>query len=405
MASNIRRCRNASEEISAAAEIIGGNEDLVVEILLRLPAKSLIRLNSVSKTWLSLISGYRFSILWQQHQRQPKISGLFFTSRYRYDIKYIPPMHIIKSESDCDCNINSTNGGEYNSLALIRDMDTTKIIDSCNGLILICCLFKPDYDSRTYHVYNPTTKQFSTDLHRPFPQTNFDLLYLTFDPLKSLQYKVVWLQKLVHEVDVVEEYWWFQIHIYSSKTNEWKPSGHPFLAPLRVNFRNGVYCNGSIHWITDPLKELGSLYFDVHQERLCPLQFPPFWDPFKFQHFGESRGHLHLVEHSRDIFKFDVFEMERDYSKWLFKYHVDLDTMDDLGSHLKCGGHKFYVLSLTLGENDEEDSFMLLLEFHMNTIIFCNLKDNIFKKLLDVNTRQRCSSWRAHRCIETLFPV
>ncbi|XP_059664250.1 F-box protein At5g07610-like [Cornus florida] len=423
MASKNRRCRNAlplgrSEEISTAAEFNNGNEDLVVEILLRLPSKSLIRFKSVSKSWFSLISSHRFSLLLcqLQHQRHPKISGLFFTCRSRTEIKYIPLM-------DSSCN---SNGGECKSPAQFPDFSAggdscndfsgggdryryiygmvTPIVDSCNGF-LFCCFTKRGRYS--YHIYNPSTKKFTT-LPWPFFRTTFsaELAYLAFDPLKSPHYKVVYLQRLPSEDKLVNLY---QIHIYSSKTNEWwRPFDDPFSAPT-VDFENsGVYCNGSIHWISICAGQT-SIYFDVEQERLCPMLSPPFRIAYKFRHFGESRGHLYLTEYSDTMFNVEVSDMESDYSKWSLKYRINLNSMVDFVSQEMIVRGEVSVLSLIHGKDGD---VFLVLFVGTNMIISYNIKDNSFKKLHDVAHYPGSSfvllysnHCGVHRYIETLFPV
>ncbi|KAA8535691.1 hypothetical protein F0562_030694 [Nyssa sinensis] len=68
-----RRTVTKWPENTSAAAAIAGNDDLLVEILIRLPAKSVLRFRSVSKRWLSLISDPRFSLIWSK----PKsVSGL-----------------------------------------------------------------------------------------------------------------------------------------------------------------------------------------------------------------------------------------------------------------------------------------------------------------------------------------
>ncbi|XP_059627097.1 F-box protein At5g07610-like [Cornus florida] len=188
---------------SAAAEIIGSNHDLVMEILLLLPPKSLLRFKSISKTWFSLISDRTFCILWQQRKQShdhPKISGLFYTCKSRTEIKYIP----LKETDDV---------GKSKSLERFPNMYpiNTTIIHSCNGLLL-CCLKKPGYSPRSYQVYNPTTKQFRS-LPWPFSRTSYpaDPLYLAFDPSKSLHYKVVLLQRIPHKYK--KDNYLYQIHI------------------------------------------------------------------------------------------------------------------------------------------------------------------------------------------------
>ncbi|XP_059667755.1 F-box protein At5g07610-like [Cornus florida] len=440
MASHFKRChrnnsqRPSSAQISvtvaaAAAEIIGSNADLVVEILRRLPVKSLLRFRSVSKPWLFLISSHRFSLLHllqQQHPQfvDPKISGLFLSNRYFPEfIRYIPLIHTDLKKNRCNSSTSINNGGDENkSLAfLFPDMNTTTttiIEDSCCGLLLICCETKQSNSCNrwSYHVCNPTTKQFST-LPWPFTRTRShppDYLYLVFDPLKSPHYKVVLLQSSLKGCYLC------QVHIYSSETHAWRgpyPNIGYHQLPCNVRLSSGVYCNGSIHWISFfPLPHNASLYFDVDQERFCPMPSPPYRpDAFKFWHFGESRGHLHIIDYIDGTgFNFNISEMEIDYSKWSLKYRVNLNSiMVDLASKelMVVRPDTVRVLRLIHGEDDGDVFLVLFIDTTM--IISYNIRDNTFKKLDDVanhpvSLRIPVSShrwWRVHRCIENLFPV
>ncbi|XP_059664258.1 F-box protein At5g07610-like [Cornus florida] len=393
MGSNISCRQKPSEEISsAAAEVIGGNEDLLIEIFLRLPAKSVIPLKLVSKTWLSLISSHHFSLLWHRYRRN-KISGIFFNSGLKTEIKYIPLI---------EYNSNSNGGESKSSLVVVPNMQT-RILHSCNGFLL--CV---DSLSGNYQVYNPTTKQFSflpkPSFHSTGDNSLFScanivdrLLYLSFDPLKSLHYKVVLLHEIVHRL--------YEIHIYSSETRAWWTpfdDSNPFSAPVVLNINNGVYCNGSIHWFSLSSKAT-SMYFDVDQHRFCPMPSPLYEAPYNCRHFGESRGHLHLTEHT-NYGCFNISQMESDYSKWSLKYRVELDAMDDFVSHQKIWPNVVYVLSLIHGE----DGDVFLVRFLGSNIIFSyNIKDNTIKKLNDEGFGDEffLFNGHVHSCIETLYAV
>ncbi|XP_059669473.1 F-box protein At5g07610-like [Cornus florida] len=427
MASHFKRCRwnnaqrsSSADQISvavAASEIIGCNADLVVEILRRLPPKSVLRFKSVSKAWLSLISSSRFCLLhWQQQHPQshdPKIAGLFLTGKYGSEfIKYIPLIH---SELKNGCNsstitINAEDVKQSLS-AHFPDITSTVIEDSRNGFVLLY-LVQKHQNRMSYHVYNPTTKKLRT-----LPGLFYlsDSLYMIFDPLKSPHYKVV-LLKTILNCGAYSCY----VHIYSSQTHAWRAAQpnigdhHPFRAPLSVHFGDGVYCNGSIHWISfSQLSQQPSLYFDVDQERFCPMPSAPF-QPVTVQrwYFGESRGHLHLIEYCDGTgFNANIFEMESDYSKWSLKYRVRLNSMmnDLIASKPEMVVHPetLTVLGLIHGEDDGDVFLVIFVDPTM--IISYNIKDNTFKKLDDVASLPVSSpprpSWRVQRNIENIFPI
>lgn len=132
--------------------------------------------------------------------------------------------------------------------------------------------------------------------------------------------------------------------------------------------------------------------FDVDNEqiRVMPIPLiPEEWSERRFRYFGESRGHLHLVEiYGSLTIQFCVYEMERDYSGWFPKYQVDLSSvvapypemrMKRLNPmHLHY--YSFSILCI-VEEEDDEKSYLVL---HIpKKVIRYNFKDRSFKMLHD----------------------
>ena len=74
---------NKSSSQNTTSEIIAHNDDLLIQILEKLPIKPLTKFKSVSKHWLSLISDPQFS----RRLVSTSVSGLFISSHStgRYD--------------------------------------------------------------------------------------------------------------------------------------------------------------------------------------------------------------------------------------------------------------------------------------------------------------------------------
>ncbi|KAJ0099785.1 hypothetical protein Patl1_20714 [Pistacia atlantica] len=150
-----------------------------------------------------------------------------------------------------------------------------------------------------------------------------------------------------------------RIEIYSPETGPWRLSGGTFTGPTDTNFNRGVFWKGAIHWICPS----GTcFYFNVDEEKLRDMPMPPIpeeWDERRRSSFGESGGHLHLIEnYGPGGTVFNVLEMERDYSGWFVKYKVDL-----------------------FGEENDEDSY-LVVQIPKKVIRY-NFKDQTFKKIHD----------------------
>ncbi|XWS47701.1 hypothetical protein CRYUN_Cryun13aG0006700 [Craigia yunnanensis] len=314
---------------SSSADMIATNDDILTLILLYLPLKSLLKFEPVSKHWLSLITDPRFS---PKHNSRT-ISG-FFVLRLLGQTK--AEYYFI------DLSPNPSRA-PFRTLTFVDDPSGIRILQSCNGLML-CCSFRANHPETNCYIYNPITKQ-CTDCDANLPDH-------------------------------------YQIEIYSSRTGHWRPSGCTFAAPNNVQLKNGVFWNGAINWLSD---WGGTLCFDVEEERIRDMPMPSVnGDVRLYRYFGESGGHLHLIEiYGSDNLLFDVYEMERDYSGWLVKYQVDLNPIAAAFPKMARGyvdpidlhSYAFSILYVVHEETDE-DSFLVL---HLpNKAVRYNFMDSSF---------------------------
>ncbi|KAL3650397.1 hypothetical protein CASFOL_006800 [Castilleja foliolosa] len=336
-------------EAQSSAQITASIDDLLTAIFLRLPIKSLLRFELVSKHWHSLITNPTFRRL---HNPNPA-TGLFLhclSYRARPWIEYFP-FSGLKSKPP------------LRKLKFAKDSSGIKIVHSCNGLLL-CSSFKARDHNRKYYVHNPTTNKFlvlpKLDIQSGV-SSKIRGMSLAFDPAKSPYYKVVSVQ--VYGLDYGE--YKYQIEVYSSDTGSWRKCCKTSKA--RVNFENGVYWNGSIHWTSNGIRG-DSLYFNTNNQKLGIMPTPPFgWDCINNYYFGESSDHLHYVKVNGPGLKFDVYEMRRDYSEWFVKYNVDLSSIvsaypEMIRSYIRPTSSSYYaflIFAMVRGEKDE-DSFLVL---------------------------------------------
>ncbi|KAK9931542.1 hypothetical protein M0R45_018816 [Rubus argutus] len=364
------------------------HQDLIIEILLRLPVKSLLRFKCVSKQWLSLISDPHF-----RHNRRSLSSSGVILCRTTDLIHHI--------------SLNRSNSDPpFTSLSFIDDSAGIKILQSSHGLLLCCSLYKLG-KHRSYYICNPSTKQFTILPTDGSGSTTILGVYLVFDPTKSPHHQVVCI-RICSSASYS-----YQIETYSSETRNWRLSGPPLVAPFDMVFDNGVLWNGAIHWISPTG---ASVCFDIGQERLGSMPSLPSnekWSRRRFRYFGESGGHLHLIEiYGSGTTQFQVFEMERDYSSWLPKYNVDLAQVVDafpemVRNYLDPSESPLYAFSLLFVQEDEEDSFLLLHIF--GKFVSYSLRNRTFNELgsicTETNTAFQIGCFHAHQFSETLAGV
>jgi hypothetical protein len=172
--------------------------------------------------------------------------------------------------------------------------------------------------------------------------------------------------------------------------------------PSTGNFLPGVYCNGSINWLS---RFCWLVHYDIDAGRYGVV------DEFCGDNrsverdcicFGECGGNLHLIQvYSSGLNQFDVLEMARDYSGWSVKYRVDLNPMRVAFPEIHAGYYPFLFVHV---EENEKENPSLLLHIPYKVISY-NLRDKSFKKLCDLVTSSQVG-WRdAYHYMETLACV
>ncbi|KAD4982818.1 hypothetical protein E3N88_19489 [Mikania micrantha] len=360
--------------------LIGSNDDILIEILLRLPVTSILRFKSVSKHWLWLLSHTRFTLM---HDNLSKSPGLFVHNMY------------------VSFDAENRNTPPFRSLDFYFDLRGIRILQSCNGLLL--CYSDRGYGK--YYVFNPTTKQIAiipSVLGGQYARSTIRFMGLAFHQTDCVHYKVV----CIRGVDSAGEL--FQIQIYSSDTGKWKISNETFSANTWFTF--GVYWNGGIHWAPACRNPL---YFKLMDEQLRKLPLPAtsgdYCDGAIPMYFGESRGHLHLVdtdEHENRL-HLNVYEMMMDHSGWFVKYEVRLDELPGAFPEMIHNHHhpsspfyyEFDVFDVVRCEK-EEDTFMVIRI--PGKIIKYNVVDKSFKEIYNLTNYNYLPYDNVHRYTETI---
>lgn len=376
---------SSDQDNPSSVDKVFSDQDLLTLILLRVPIKKLICIQTVSKLWFYLINNPRFSRL-RESNPTPSASALFLQHNVT---NYNVPNDILFVPLDQDHHHEQTIISPFRTypfeLASELYVSKLRILDSCAGLLLCAsCPYLVSGSDQKYYIYNPTTNQLTT-----LPQRSDDYpraAFLAFDPSKSPHYKVFICVGLISD----DQRRLKQFHTYSSETGSWSPSSQPITAftPVYssdINYENSVYCNGRIHWITE---SSACFYFDLDRQRLETMPSPPIglrFDPTRRTiHIGESQNHVYVTEIYASHNSLTVYQMKSDYSGWFLKYDVDLSPVAQVFPQMKeAAPDDVYLLSLVTKENFEEDSFLVL---HIpGKAIHYNLVDRSFKGICDIS--------------------
>ncbi|KAL3532591.1 hypothetical protein ACH5RR_006112 [Cinchona calisaya] len=122
-------------------------EDLIIEIFLRLPAKSLIRLRCLSKFWLSIIASSKFI---RMHSYQTLKTGCTSSS----------DIFIGSSRSNCSIVDLNDSDSDYTTAKKINIIEkcAVNIVGCCRGIICFV-VFNHRRDALNLIMWNPSTRE------------------------------------------------------------------------------------------------------------------------------------------------------------------------------------------------------------------------------------------------------
>lgn len=240
-------------------------EELIVEILCRLPVKTLLRCIVLSKSWYDLIKTPNF-IATHLHKTLSSDDHRLF-------------LHRLYGNNDETFRLYFDNNdfGEY--MTPHPPCDTKKhlhVAGSCNGLI---CLFRDDFShgfgyGYRFILWNPSIRK---SILLPSPHFIFANNFLRcrnftgfgFDPTTQ-DYKVLRIMNLL-----VDDWIHFRADVYSLNSNSWKDITD-IVPRYRVHESvTPAFVNGALHWIaTENNYRNFIMVFDVRDDVFREMMLP-----------------------------------------------------------------------------------------------------------------------------------
>ncbi|KAL8205057.1 hypothetical protein R6Q57_010680 [Mikania cordata] len=228
-------------------------DDIILEILARLPIKSLFRTKCVCKLWYKLASHKSFIHAYNQ-----------------LSVKNV--MVLVESSTSSLILIDNKRGVSEVSLDFIKDR--VKIRASCNGLL--CCSSVPD--KGVYYVCNPMTREFKLlprSRERPvtrfYPDGEATLVGVSCDLLRN-RYDVVLAG--YHRMFGHRPEGKLICSVFDSESKKWRKyvsdqDDHGF---THMNRNQVAFINGSLHWMTQSFAYILvlDLNLDVWRRILLP---------------------------------------------------------------------------------------------------------------------------------------
>uniref|UniRef100_A0ACD5Y4J5 Uncharacterized protein n=1 Tax=Avena sativa TaxID=4498 RepID=A0ACD5Y4J5_AVESA len=320
----------AAAEVPAeetAAELL--TDDLVLEILSRLPARSVHRFKCVSPSWCDLISDPA------NRKKLPQtIAGFLYDTFNSEDF----PLN--------DFNFASVSTGAAPtvdpSLPFLPQEKYKYIahLDTCNGLLLCLAYMVPsssaDEDAEPeshYMVCNPATERW-VDLpaHPNVPLDSQIFTRLAFDPQVSSHFHVLRFNRTDHEDYITG------VDIYSSQTGAWNHRESKLVEKFNLYFGiTSVFCHGMLHllgWLHPMSDNKDNLLIALDMEGHVWKTIRVPSDGMSFGTIGLSQGCLHYAATKKEgdtslDSKISAVWCMKDYEskKWVLKHTVSSDDL------------------------------------------------------------------------------
>lgn len=238
-----RRCEKS--ELTMEPRLPSIPDEIVLEILSRLPVKSMMRFKCVCRAWRALLSDPNFTISTERQRRLVMASAIPNT--------YSVSLQSITMDTNQGCSVEELHKPWDQSLCT-----PARVLGSCDGLLLISCF-------ENIYMWNPSTM----DYKKVLTYLDFNLKHvihgLCYDPFTN-DYKVV--------IGIGGEYSLVQVCSFKSQ-NERKEIPFPgYYVPLR---NSGPLVSGNLHWLVAKEREITEdaiIYFDPVKDEFGEVPMP-----------------------------------------------------------------------------------------------------------------------------------
>ncbi|XP_073126850.1 F-box/kelch-repeat protein At3g06240-like [Henckelia pumila] len=341
--------------------------DVLIEVLIRLPVKSILKSRCVSKSWCELI---RSPVFIQKHSKFERKQRVLLVKRYF-------PQQNGQGESFSfhDPNFPEVLVSPNLSIPILDDLNISSrkrsnisIHGPCNGLV--CIAF-----GKTVFFCNPALREFKL---LPLPRYPFGFIAVPlqygfgFDPMTGA-YKVIKISYMTHELPKFAEFLDglgksnIRFDLYNSASNSWTQ----IVAKVpNIIYLPGyeLFYNGTIHWFA----------VMATNNYPCILCFGVSTDAFSLLHFHDD---FDSPERYLRLMEYDDRLAVVGYSGYMPEpYKIEIWVMKEYGEkeswtkQFVAAGHYCVICPFLFLKNEE-----LLVESYNGQLATCALNENKFK--------------------------
>ncbi|KAF7018981.1 hypothetical protein CFC21_032214 [Triticum aestivum] len=302
-------------------------DEIMTEVLLRLPVKSLLRFRAVCRSWAAHLSSHQFCTL-----HTAKVDADADAAPAPPRLLFVAHTAGYNSTAIYSCSPSGPSADVILTLDEVRGNFVGPVAAQCRGLSLL-------YDAvpTAYYVLNVATR--AVTRLPPCPDAPRSSAGLGFDP-RTNEYKVVRLflhscyDKLLTKCET------YTLGVGGRRGDQWTPAagGVPSSQAAQAALANAdldrlppVFVNGFLHWLMLPLvqKTMSIMSFSITEEAFGWVQPPPFITS-RNSHLVELDGHLCMARDLRadspsilEIWKLLQGSTSGD---WSLDYRIDLSA-------------------------------------------------------------------------------
>ncbi|XP_059316057.1 F-box/kelch-repeat protein At3g23880-like [Lycium ferocissimum] len=326
--------------------------EVIFEILLRLPLKSILKFKSVSKSWLFLLSSPQFINTHLNFSRKDFPHRLLILDRDQILSKKKCALYSPVSKK------NSAVCVDLDYPVKSRGCNIPQFIGSCDGLV--CLLVE-----NSLILWNPSTRKWKEIPKEETHQMSQDY-YCTYgfgyDKYND-DYKLVLLYSSKIKNTGSE------VKVYSLRTNSWKKikgfvSGY-------IYGNSGVLLNGIVHWDTRPHHDFNGCYnyivsFDLETEKQGKIELPSY---------ENEDVHWDLISSRDSLFGFCHCESQGEVDIWVMKEYGVKESWTKFASVAYYVIPGIFYLPLYVNEDGE------VLLINGQSLVLFNTRNNTYKDL------------------------
>ncbi|XP_059648000.1 F-box protein CPR1-like [Cornus florida] len=214
-------------------------EDILIQILVKLPAKSLLRFRSICKSWCSLISHPSFIDAHLKHQTSSSNNNNSYLL-----LRYKPDIHNKKSKALYSIHHDDESFRQYFQPELPEQFKSSDIYGTCNGIV--CLSESPLIPSSDIYLWNPALRRMKT-LPTPHKVDLLGTAFVAFG-LDCCGNDYIVMKIVSFPPDINNPFnTSFRLDVYSLSTNSWRKIG---VAALSCSIRGCQLAinNGAAYW-------------------------------------------------------------------------------------------------------------------------------------------------------------